>query len=360
MKILVVSNMFPSETDPSYGTFVKNFHDDILSRNGAGDTYLSTIRGRRYSKAAKLLAYTSFYSGLLWKLLARRYDLIYVHTVTFPTPALLVASVFRKLPLVLNVHGGDVLPSNSLKRKLRDLSAPLVRKALMIVTPSEYFKGVTLDVFKGLDKDRIFISPSGGVARKFFHKKTEINPGDRPLTLGFVSRIDRGKGWEIYLRAVKTLLDNGIACRGIIAGGGRQETMLHDEICRLGLDTNVKFIGRKSPDELSELYRTFDLFIFPTCLSESLGLVGIEAMAAGVPVIASDIAGPAGYVRPGENGYLFTPGSSDDLATKITEYLQLDATQKQQMSETAYRAALPFESTHVASLLYAKLQRLLS
>ncbi len=353
MKMLVVSNMYPSAKDPTYGTFVKNFYEDICKRNSIKNTSLVTIKGRRKSKLAKLFTYLSFYTRLLTKLLFVRYDIIYVHTVTFPTPALRIASLFRRLPLIFNVHGDDVLPSNRFKLFLRNLSKPLVLKARLIVAPSEYFKNVVKEVFDGIAPERIFVSPSGGINPMFYSTKPHVNCGEEPITLGFVSRIDTGKGWQTYVDTIKLLKDDGILCRGIIAGGGSQVKELLSELDKNGLKDIISYVGPQSQNALVKLYRRFDLFVFPsTRKAESLGLVGIEAMASGVPVIASNMAGPTSYVIPGHNGFLFEPASSTDLKNKITDYLHLNKEEKEQMSANAYHTAQMFESKSVADKLY--------
>ncbi len=362
MKILVVSNMYPSESDPSYGTFVRNFYEDLVARVGEASVRLVTIRGRRRSKAAKLGAYISFYARLLRQLLIRKYDLVYVHTVTFPTPALRVVSMFRRLPLVFNVHGDDVLPSNNFKTRLRDMSRPLVACARMIVAPSEYFKGVVCDVFSGIDPDKIVVSPSGGLNKKFYTGSVSPRPvdGSRPVVLGFVSRIDSGKGWETYLEALSSLRKQGMECRGIIAGGGAQAALLRREIERMELGEVVDYRGPVSQDVLARLYHEFDLFVFPSMRrAESLGLVGLEAMAAGVPVVACSMAGPSGYVQPGRNGYLFEPGSSKDLAEKIKLFMNLTPEQRMQMAARAYEDSLPYETTLVSERLYKDILKVL-
>lgn len=350
--MLVVSNMYPSAKDPTYGTFVKNFYEDISKRNGIKNTSLVTIKGHRKSKLAKLFTYLSFYTRLLTRLLFVRYDIIYVHTVTFPTPALRIASLFRRLPLIFNVHGDDVLPSNRFKLFLRNLSKPLVLKARLIVSPSEYFKKVVKEVFDGIASDRIFVSPSGGIAPMFYSPKTHMNCGEEPITLGFVSRIAPGKGWHTYIDAIKRLTEEGIACRGIIAGGGSQVKEMLSEVENKKLVDIISYVGPQSQNDLVKLYRRFDLFIFPSTLKESLGLVGIEAMAAGVPVIASNYAGPTSYVIHGHNGFFFEPASSYDLKNKITDYLHLNKEEKEQMSANAYLTAQTFENKFVADKLY--------
>lgn len=346
--------MYPSDKDPVYGTFVRNFYETIKSRNAGGRNDLVVIRGQRRRKLAKLRAYLKFYSELTAKLLFGKYDLVYIHTITFPAPAVRLASIFRRLPIVFNVHGDDVLPSNGFKRKLKRLATPAVYKALMIVSPSEYFRGVLLREFPGFEPAKIFVSPSGGIGKSFFREPETV--GDGPLRLGFVSRIDRGKGWEMFVETVKRLRAEGIDCRGIMAGRGAQSELLRETIEREGLQGIVDYRGGVPYDELPGIYRSMDLFVFPTTrAAESLGLVGIEAMASGTPVVASNMAGPSGYITDGVDGFLFEPGNIDDLICKIKKYIALPEEEKIAMRRSAFESSLTFESTHVADELYARL-----
>ena len=96
--------------------------------------------------------------------------------------------------------------------------------------------------------------------------------------------------------------------------------------------------------------------IFPTEReAESLGLVGLEAMAVGVPVIAGNIGGPSSYVRDGENGYLFTPGDYKELVSKVNAYLVLDHGLQKSMSSAAYKTACSYLKCKVNDQLYDKL-----
>ena len=92
----------------------------------------------------------------------------------------------------------------------------------------------------------------------------------------------------------------------------------------------------------------FDVFVFPT-YGESLGLVGLEAMSCGVPVIASNIGGPKGYIVSGENGLLFKPKDANDLSLKIKEYFTFNAEFKSKMIASAINTAYQYDSRKVKS-----------
>lgn len=358
MDILVVSNMYPSEKDPVYGTFVKNFVEDVRRRNPGGRVDVCTICGRRMGTVAKVKAYAGYYLRLLRALASSKHDLIYVHTITFPIIPIRIVRLFRRLPLVLNVHGDDVLPSNRLKRFLRGLAVPVVNSAKLVVCPSEYFKGVLKEVFPRLSPDNVFVSPSGGLKPFFYRPKAYSDSPDGCLTLGFISRIDAGKGWDMFVEAVERLNAAGIRCRGVMAGRGAQTPQLERMIAERNLGDSIRYIGPQAQDALPALYGSFDLFVFPSYLNESLGLVGVEAMAAGTPVVASRMAGPQGYVEDGVDGYLFEPRSVDALVDAVKRYAALSPAERCEMSRKAFAKAQGYESEKVGRELYEKISGL--
>jgi len=95
-----------------------------------------------------------------------------------------------------------------------------------------------------------------------------------------------------------------------------------------------------------------DVFVFPTYrVDESLGLVGLEAMSCGVPVIASNMGGPKGYINSGVNGLLFTPKDADDLASKIMTYNNYRGDKKTNMIKSAEKTAADYDSKKVKNEL---------
>lgn len=348
--------MYPSADDRVYGTFVKNFVDEVAKRNPSGVNDIVVIKGRRSGGWNKLKAYASFYTKLTAKLLAGRYDIVYVHTITFPIIPVRLARLLRRQPLIFNVHGDDVLPSGRFKRFLKSLARPVLPRALMVVCPSVYFKKVLLREFPALEADRIFVSPSGGVNRVFFDRSApRVDFGNKPV-LGFVSRLEADKRCDLFIRAIAELRGRGVDASGIIVGRGSAEAELRQLSTDLGLDGHVEFLGPVGHDKLPGIYRRMNLFVFPIVReAESLGLVGIEAMAAKVPVVASNMAGPSGYVNDGVDGYLFEPGSLESLVEKIERYMSLTVEERRAMAEAASSTAEGFESGLVSDRLYSRL-----
>lgn len=104
---------------------------------------------------------------------------------------------------------------------------------------------------------------------------------------------------------------------------------VREKIKELNLLEYCSYLGPKTHQELNELYHQADVMIFPTMLYESLGLVGLEAMACGCPVIGSNIGCLPEYVKDGVTGFLFESGNSHELADKIINFYELSISQRE-------------------------------
>jgi len=357
MRILVISNMYPSFKDPVYGTFVQSFIEQMISLNGNKNTKKIVIKGRKTSHLAKIWDYVTFYIEIIGHLLFYKYDLIYVHTITYPVPPLRIVRLFKKLPLVFNVHGGDVLTRGKVANYLKKCSISLLKEAKLIVSPSMFFKNILLKEFPFLKEDDIFVSPSGGVDSTFYN--SSIQQENKIFTVGYVSRIDNAKGWDTFIRAIDIVKSTGYNIKGIIAGRGTQIKEMKQMILDLSMNKDINYIGPIPYNHLPDVYKQLDLYIFPTQLEESLGLVGLEAMACRVPVIGSYIGGLKDYIQPNINGFFFESSNYNDLAHKILNYMQLSSDIKESLKKNAYKTACLFSSDNVKKELYNKLKEII-
>lgn len=350
MKILVISNLYPSLKTPYYGSFVKNFMDQIKSDSRITKVNGVFLKGFHKNYLTKLFLYILFYLRIFYYLLFYNYDLIYVHLITHSTIPISIVSLVKKLNLIFNIHGEDILVSTKRSKLLLKLAIPTVCKAKHIVVPSKFFKKITESKISCLKKDKIIISPSAGI-KKDFYNENKINMDKTSITLGFVSRIDRGKGWKTYIKAIELLNKKGIFINAIIAGDGPEKKELLYELKSRKLD-NIKYYGGIPHNNLPDFYKKIDCFIFPTTLNESLGLVGLEAMASGVPVIGSKIGGLQEYINDNKNGMFFEPNNENDLAKKIIDYINLPIENKIELSKNAYNTAIKFEESKISKELF--------
>lgn len=182
----------------------------------------------------------------------------------------------------------------------------------------------------GVDIDRFHPIPAA-------HAKEHIAVcADRAMIL-FVGRIEPLKGIDNLLRAIARVVDRLPELRGStesreglcvpIIGGGADRVHEDEEMVRLqslrrslGIDDVVTFLGSKNQDTLQYYYSAAEMVVMPSDY-ESFGMVALEAMACGTPVIASDVGGLAFLVKDGRTGYRVPAGDVEALADRITHLL---------------------------------------
>ena len=136
----------------------------------------------------------------------------------------------------------------------------------------------------------------------------------------FVGRFEPRKGVLDLLKAHRILRREGSDARLLLVGGGPQEREARRYIAtrRLG---GVEFLGRVSDDEKAQLFRTADVYCSPATGRESFGIVLLEAMASGAPIVASDIHGYKGVVRRDREALLVPPRQPKAIASSIARLL---------------------------------------
>jgi glycosyltransferase involved in cell wall biosynthesis len=142
-------------------------------------------------------------------------------------------------------------------------------------------------------------------------------PGDRPV-VGAVGRLSPEKGFDLLIRAVDRLLGRGLDFDLVIAGDGDQRHELEALIAGLGRRDRIRLLGYCS--ETAALYEALDVFALSS-LREGLPNVLLEALALGVPALATRIAGVPRLIRDGETGLLVEPGSVGALADALARLL---------------------------------------
>lgn len=135
-----------------------------------------------------------------------------------------------------------------------------------------------------------------------------------------VGRLEENKGFHVLIDALERL-DRSGPWVSVIVGAGPWGDELARRITVAGLSSKVMLVGRVGDDELHAWYRAAEVFVHPT-LYEGSSLVTLEAMAHGLPVVASAAGGLPDKVFPGRNGWLVTPGDAHGLAQALLDALQ--------------------------------------
>lgn len=345
MRIKLISNMYPSEKDSLFGVFVKKTVN-ALKGCGADFTQKIVIRGKRNNKIKKIFTYLSYYYKGIISILDKNYDLVYIHFLTHNIPLILIHKILQDKPLIINLHGSDI-HQIKLNSKIDVWQERILYNVDAIVVPSLYFKKKLSKRYSSLSSNQIFIYPSGGLDLTIFKPERKIN---KKLMISFVSRIDEGKGWKDFLKIIESLNNSGINAKAIIAGDGKQRSNLINEINNHPFHEKIEYIGFQTKKELAKIYQSSEIFIFPTELPESLGLVGLEAMACGSVVFARNIGGPTGYINHNLNGYLFD--NVNEAVQLIIDYIQLSNKEKNSIQNNALKTSKNYEEKKVALDLY--------
>lgn len=339
-RVFLISNMYPSSKNVRYGIFVKNF-ENAIQKDFVVKKIVITKKNGTIDKA---MAYFILYFKILLLITkAKRKDIIYVHFPLHVAPALMLLMLIKK-KIILNFHGSDLIFETRLKKFLSIFLILLLKKSNTVV-PSVYFKERLINDFN-VNISKVFVYPSGGINGKIFFKLERVK--DKFFTIGYISNFIKEKGWLLLLEAVKTierqkLIEN---LRIIMIGDGPDKNDIENMVSTL--KTKVTIISNVEQKNLVNYYNQFDVFVFPTYReAESLGLVGLEAMACGIPVIAGKVGGPMGYIKNGYNGYLFAKKDSGELTKQIIRVFKLTHDERTNMSLNCISTASIYDSQKV-------------
>lgn len=362
LRWLFLSNMFPSEKDPSYGAFVARSLDDLLAE-AMDIRHVVVIRGRQ-ERWQKLLAYGRYFRDLLSVGIFGGIDAIYAHYASHHClPIALLSIMFRKR-LILHIHGDDLAVRGGLIRAIyRTGQGLLVRRADLIVVPSAFFVEMLCSIYPQVEPSKVVISPSSGVDTTAFDMHNAvIDPNHWTAALsvpmvrvGFVGRIDADKGWELLTQAWFMLPPEHRARVHLgFWGSGQQAFDLEKRVAAIG-PTNATFHGQVSPERVPDVHRQFDIHVIPS-YRESLGLSAIEGMAAGHVVLCSDIRPFIDFTKNGREALHFRSGDSASLCDALSRAVDMPPDQAARMSSAARHLALDFDRRAVAHQLSSSIK----
>ena len=191
------------------------------------------------------------------------------------------------------------------------------------------------------------VIPNGVEVERFATARPIERWRDGTPNLLFVGRFEERKGLLHLLKAYRLLRREGRDCRLLVVGHGPQEREARRYVLtrRLG---GVELLGRVGDDEKARWFATSDIYVSPATGRESFGIVLLEAMAAGKPIVCSDIHGYKGVVRRGEQALLVPPRDARALADAIARLLD-DPKERTRMGESGRERSHEFGWDRVAA-----------
>jgi glycosyltransferase involved in cell wall biosynthesis len=280
---------------------------------------------------------------------------------------LLRRGVHRSVPMVTMFHGNFLNHARaSLGRALASARPqPVLRelKGLVVLAARDHFRYGNWYRFRDteaivpsqaqlvetcrshlLHRSRTHVVPNGVDVELFRPRprtelRAELGLGDEPLFV-CVGRLNRGKGTHNALEALAKLRNGASATRLAVVGDGLEREPLEALAGRLGLSGRVLFTGAQPPERVAEYLAAADGFLFPTAFAEAAPLVLLQAMASGLPVVASELGAiPEVVGRDRSRGVLVRAGDVGGLASEL-DLLVRDEKLRERLGAAARESAV--------------------
>ncbi len=255
---------------------------------------------------------------------ARGYDIVHTHLVLsqfWGRRAAMAAGVKRIISSEQNAYRFKVYPP------FRWIEQRLTRATERVIACSEHVRdhlvrnvGLPPEkvavVYNGVDTEAFAPADTDDPARAATRAELGIESGEK--VIGTVGHLNRQKGHDVLIEAMAKVLEREPAARLVIAGRGPLRKRLEALAVKRGVAEKVTFAGLVS--DVARLLKAFDVFAFPS-LWEGFGIALVEAMATGLPVVASETGGITEIVQDSVSGLLVRPGDRRELAEGLIEVL---------------------------------------
>ncbi|OIQ05082.1 MAG: glycosyltransferase family 4 protein [Candidatus Altarchaeum sp. CG_4_8_14_3_um_filter_33_2054] len=247
------------------------------------------------------------------------FDMIHAHFIYYAGYVGAKLKEKYKKPLIITGHGNDVYELPFRFKNFEKMAKYALGNANYVTTVSKsnYEKLIEL----GVEKEKCIVIPNG-YNEKIFKQISEqecrnrLNIPENKKIIVSVGMLEEIKGHEYLIKAMRKIVDKEKDVLCIIVGSGQLKSKLQKSINNLHIDDYVKLVGAKPHNEIPLWMNACDLFVLPS-LSESFGVVQIEAMACGKPVVATRNGGSEEIIVNENLGYLVEPKNPDELAKKI-------------------------------------------
>ncbi len=194
----------------------------------------------------------------------------------------------------------------------------MLGRAGLLLADSDFTRGELERMDSGL-ASRIRVVPLGIAAGRYQFPAPAARPArgtGAPLVVAMLGRLQRIKGVEVAIRALAGARGAGAHLRLVVGGEGGDSEAMRALAESLGVADDVEFRGRVPQEGLSRFFGGADVFLFPDLTQPAFGLVAVEAMAHGLPVIGAR-SGAIPEVVTGETGWIYDPWSTDELASLL-------------------------------------------
>ena len=260
----------------------------------------------------------------------------------------------QKIPYFIICHGLDLATPALVKSYLTDLKSS-IKNAAGVVIVGSHMKNAINQLHPTIDKNKIHQIPCGAPIKSFSRNRPSRRQKDEPLKLISVGRLFEGKGIDLSISAISQLIKSGLNLHFTIVGEGVELSHLSKLSETLGIEQHVTFCGKLQQVDIAKLLKSNHVFLQPSRRSkngwiEGFGVSITEAMASGLPVIATLSGGIPDQVRDQRDGFLVEEEDYKGIAEAILTYYTSEETRFRH-SQNAQKQATNFDSAKLAQKL---------
>lgn len=232
------------------------------------------------------------------------------------------------IPLVATIHATEAGRNSGIRgetqKYINDTEWMLTYEASEVIVNSNYMKNELQRLF-GLPYEKINVVPNGVNLNLFNNVEKDYDfrrrfAMDNEKIILFMGRLVYEKGIQTLIAAMPKILANYHDAKLIVAGKGGMLDQLRAQVGALGLNNKVYFTGYLASKDVQRMYKCADVSVFPSTY-EPFGIVALEAMLSGTPVVVSDVGGLNEIVEHGVNGMKSYAGNPNSLADSILTLL---------------------------------------
>jgi L-malate glycosyltransferase len=315
IRVLLISNMYPSKEKPYSGIFVKNQFEALRSHPDSLDIDICFMERRFTGIVESALKYLNFFVKFS-SYLTKNYNVIHVHYFSYHVFFALIYKLFnRDTKLVVTLHGSD---SGNVGKILFSNVSKFIDCFIAVGTQQ------ASEIKKTILKVPVYTIPAG-IDSSVFYPIVGIK---KKYDYIFVGSFYPIKGADILITAISILNDTTLTY--CFVGSGSFDS----DINELKKRSNIDLRYDQTQSQLRELYAQSRYLVLPT-RGDSFGLVVSEAMYCGTPVIVSNVGGMKDQVVDGFNGYILAENTPFCLAEKMEYAARLEETKYKQLATNA-------------------------
>ncbi|QHS23514.1 glycosyltransferase family 4 protein [Virgibacillus sp. MSP4-1] len=352
-RILVITNMYPSQVHPSFGIFIKNQVDALRLRGF--DIDVIAVQDPRMGKFRVIRKYFFWALKVAASLLnGKRYDLVHAHYIV---PSGLLGLLVKKIQgsrLIITSHGGDLDKMAKIHPLMERLTGRILHQSDYIIAVGEELKQKLVEHYR-ISTNKLEII-NMGVNRKIFRPiddkkaKDTLQLNYHYTHLLFVGNLIKAKGILELVEAFKQLKKKHNMLQLHLIGAAKEPDFMHHIEALIQNEEDIFIYQPLKQKDIAIWMSAADLFILPSHM-EGFGLVALEAMSCHTPVIGSDVGGLS-YLLSNRTGLLIQPKNTLSLEKAMEDLLKNENLREELITKGEQKAEQNSQDRLLDQLVY--------